>query len=75
MLSHYLFSLTQINLFEDRLFRAGAASLFASLLVFLGMPGYIAMLKGDQDESGLVDMANYIARFAIVANPPKHANQ
>jgi phospho-N-acetylmuramoyl-pentapeptide-transferase len=45
MLSHLLFHLTGINLFEDRLFRAGAASLFASLLVFLLMPRYIAMLN------------------------------
>lgn len=45
MLSHYLFRLTGINLFEDRLFRAGAASLFAALLVFLLMPRYIAMLN------------------------------
>ncbi|HKP95399.1 MAG TPA: phospho-N-acetylmuramoyl-pentapeptide-transferase [Fibrobacteria bacterium] len=45
MLSHLLFGITGINLFEDRLFRAGAASLFASLLVFLLMPRYIAMLN------------------------------
>ncbi|MDQ3001758.1 MAG: phospho-N-acetylmuramoyl-pentapeptide-transferase [Fibrobacterota bacterium] len=45
MLSHLLFHLTGINLFEDRLFRAGAASLFASLLVFLLMPWYIRILN------------------------------
>lgn len=45
MLSHLLFHLTGINLFEDRLFRAGAASLFASMLVFLLMPMYIALLN------------------------------
>ncbi|MDB5047833.1 MAG: mraY [Fibrobacteres bacterium] len=45
MLSHLLFRLSGINLFEDRLFRAGAASLFASLLVFLLMPWYIAILN------------------------------
>ncbi len=45
MLSHYLYQHTHINLFEDRLFRAGAASLFASLLVFLGMPRYISLLN------------------------------
>jgi phospho-N-acetylmuramoyl-pentapeptide-transferase len=45
MLSHLLFRLSGINLFEDRLFRAGAASLFASLLVFLLMPWYISLLN------------------------------
>ena len=45
MLSHLLFALTGINLFEDRLFRAGAASLFASLVVFLLMPHFIALLN------------------------------
>ena len=45
MLSLFLFRLTGIALFEDRLFRAGTASLFASLLVFLLMPHFIAMLN------------------------------
>ncbi len=45
MLSQYLFSLTHYALFEDRLFRAGAASLFASLLVFLLMPHWIRFLN------------------------------
>ena len=45
MLSLLLFHLTHHRLFEDRLFRAGAASLFAALLVFLAMPAYIAFLK------------------------------
>ncbi len=45
MLSLLLYRLTHIGLFEDRLFRAGAASLFASLVVFLAMPKYIAMLN------------------------------
>jgi len=44
MFSHFLFELTGIALFEDRLFRAGASPLFASLLVFLLMPRYIALL-------------------------------
>lgn len=44
MLSDLLFHLTGVNLFADRLFRAGAASLFASLLVFLLMPTFIAWL-------------------------------
>jgi phospho-N-acetylmuramoyl-pentapeptide-transferase len=45
MLSHWLFSLTDIALFENRLFRAGAASLFAALLVFLLMPVWIRFLN------------------------------
>ncbi|HAO99304.1 MAG TPA: phospho-N-acetylmuramoyl-pentapeptide-transferase [Fibrobacteres bacterium] len=45
MLSLLLFHLTHVHLFEDRLFRAGAASLFTALLVFLAMPHYIAFLK------------------------------
>jgi phospho-N-acetylmuramoyl-pentapeptide-transferase len=45
MLAELLFRLTHLALFDDRLFRAGAASLFASLLVFLGMPAYIKMLN------------------------------
>ncbi len=45
MLSHLLFRLTHYNIFEDRLFRAGSASLFAALLVFLVMPQYIALLN------------------------------
>ena len=44
MLSDLLFRLTGVSLFSDRLFRAGAASLFASLLVFLLMPPFIAWL-------------------------------
>jgi phospho-N-acetylmuramoyl-pentapeptide-transferase len=44
MLSDLLFRWSGINLFEDRLFRAGAASLFAALLVFLLMPPFIAWL-------------------------------
>src|SRR5688572_19307557 len=44
MLSDLLLHLTGLNLFDDRLFRAGAASLFASLLVFLLMPRFIAWL-------------------------------
>jgi hypothetical protein len=55
--------------------KAQAAGIPAGTVCLVRPDGYIAMLKGDQDESGLVDMANYIARFAIVANPPKHANQ
>jgi phospho-N-acetylmuramoyl-pentapeptide-transferase len=45
MLSHWLYSLTDIALFENRLFRAGAASLFAALLVFLLMPFWIRYLN------------------------------
>jgi phospho-N-acetylmuramoyl-pentapeptide-transferase len=45
MLSLFLYQLTGIQLFEDRLFRAGAASLFAALLVFLLMPRFIAFLR------------------------------
>ena len=45
MLSLFLFHLTHIHLFEDRLFRAGAASLLSALLVFLAMPAYIALLN------------------------------
>lgn len=45
MLSHYLYSITRVALFEDRLFRAGAASLLASMLVFLLMPPWIRFLN------------------------------
>lgn len=45
MLSLLLFQWTGIQLFQDRLFRAGAASLFAALLVFLIMPRFISWLK------------------------------
>ena len=45
MLSELLFRLTGLGLFQDRLFRAGASSLFAALLVFLLMPRFIALLK------------------------------
>ncbi len=45
MLSVLLFEWTGIHLFEHRLFRAGAASIFAALLVFLFMPKFIAFLN------------------------------
>jgi phospho-N-acetylmuramoyl-pentapeptide-transferase len=45
MFSYLLYHWTHYALFDDRLFRAGAASLFASLLVFLSMPRYIALLN------------------------------
>src|SRR3954465_15983788 len=45
MISLLLFHLTHVRLFEDRLFRAGVASLFGALLVFLAMPRYIAFLN------------------------------
>ncbi len=45
MFSYLLYHWTHYALFDDRLFRAGAASLFASLLVFLAMPRYIALLN------------------------------
>ena len=44
MISMLLFHLTGYHLFEDRLFRAGSASLFAALLVFLLMPWFISLL-------------------------------
>ncbi len=45
MLSLLLYQWTGIQLFQDRLFRAGAASLFAALIVFLLMPRFIAWLR------------------------------
>ncbi len=45
MLSLLLYQWTGIQLFQDRLFRAGAASLFAALLVLLLMPPFIAFLR------------------------------
>ena len=45
MLSLLLFQWTGLQLFQDRLFRAGAASLFAALFVFLLMPRFIAFLR------------------------------
>src|SRR5690606_12713721 len=45
MLSLLLSEWTGIQLFQDRLFRAGAASLFGALFVFLFMPRFIAYLR------------------------------
>ena len=45
MLSLLLSQWTGIQLFQDRLFRAGAASLFAALFFFLFMPRFIAFLR------------------------------
>lgn len=45
MLSHWLYGITHRAIFENRLFRAGAASLFAALLVFLLMPVWIRFLN------------------------------
>ncbi len=45
MLAYLLYHWTHYALFDDRLFRVGAASLFASLLVFLVMPRYIVLLN------------------------------
>lgn len=45
MLSLLLFNLTGMHLFDHRLFRAGAASICAALLVFVGMPFFIAFLN------------------------------
>jgi len=45
MLSHWLYVSTHYALFENRLFRAGIASLFAALLVFLLMPHWIRFLN------------------------------
>jgi phospho-N-acetylmuramoyl-pentapeptide-transferase len=55
MLSLLLFHRTHIHLFEDRLFRAGAASLFAALLVFLAMPRYISILNRFDASSDFAD--------------------
>jgi len=44
MLSLYIYRITGIHLFDDRLFRAGAAALFAALLVLLLMPAFIRLL-------------------------------
>ena len=49
--------------------QARAAGIPAGTVCLVRPDGYIAMLRGDQEEAGLVDMANYIARFAIVASP------
>jgi phospho-N-acetylmuramoyl-pentapeptide-transferase len=45
MLSHWLYETTHYALFENRLFRAGIASLFSALLVFLLMPPWIRFLN------------------------------
>ncbi len=45
MFAEFLFNLTNLTLFTDRLFRAGAACLTAALLVFLLMPWYIRFLR------------------------------
>ncbi len=45
MLAHWLYATTHYALFENRLFRAGIASLFAALLVFLLMPHWIRFLN------------------------------
>ena len=49
--------------------KAQAAGIPAGTVCLVRPDGYIAMVRGDQEESGLVEMANYIARFAIVASP------
>ncbi|HEY4143462.1 FAD-dependent monooxygenase [Pinirhizobacter sp.] len=49
--------------------KAQAAGIPAGTVCLVRPDGYIAMVRGDQEEQGLVEMANYIARFAIVANP------
>jgi len=45
MLTQYLFELTQYQIFDSRMFRAGLAAILATTLVFLIMPSYIAFLK------------------------------
>jgi len=45
MLSHWLFTITGAELFEGRLFRAGAAALFTIVLVMVLMPLYIKVLR------------------------------
>jgi 2-polyprenyl-6-methoxyphenol hydroxylase-like FAD-dependent oxidoreductase len=49
--------------------KAHAAGIPTGTVCLVRPDGYIAVVRGDQEESGLVDMANYIARFAIVAAP------
>ncbi len=41
MLSQLLYDITSLPIFQGRLFRAGAASLFSAFLVFLLMPAFI----------------------------------
>lgn len=55
MLSIWLFQLTGLHLFEGRLFRAGAASLFSALLVFMAMPAFIAYLRKMDATSDFVE--------------------
>lgn len=45
MISDLIADLTGYSLFAHRLFRAGAASLFAAALIFFAMPKFIAFLK------------------------------
>ncbi len=45
MLAEFLYQITDISLFDHRLFRAGASSIFAATLVFLTMPSFIAYLQ------------------------------
>lgn len=45
MLSFLLHNWTGLHLFDHRLFRAGSASIMAALLIFLGMPKFIALLN------------------------------
>jgi len=45
MLASLLYQWTGLHLFEARIFRAGSASLLAALLIFLGMPWFIALLN------------------------------
>ena len=58
MLSLWLFQLTGLHVFEGRLFRAGAASLFAALLVFMVMPAFIAFLRKRDATSDFVEGKN-----------------
>lgn len=45
MLAELLFTWTRLDFLNDRLFRAGAAAIFAAFLVFLLMPRFIAFLN------------------------------
>ncbi|MDR3000133.1 MAG: hypothetical protein LBU89_02620, partial [Fibromonadaceae bacterium] len=45
MLIQYLYSLTNAEIFDSRLFRAGCAAVLAAFFVFLTMPRYMAFLK------------------------------
>ena len=45
MLCHWLYQTTHIDLFDGRLFRAGAAAMLSIILVLFFMPKYIRFLQ------------------------------